>query len=235
MVTVAEEQPQLDEPVVAVWAPGSAVLALGEGDTGEQAVAVWQVSPDGRPTGAWVVPCREAFQDQTAARQLLASVERRALTALDPDTLDDILGRLTTTAGIDAHRWWTGQLFSPPDAFEDLLTRRTEFEATVAAIRQAGRNVAPVTWGRTFATTDHPKTTRDLQQLASIGNIAATPVIAEALKLSRLLQWLVEIWAETEQLKGRRDYVRDKHGEPEALPPTWLTAVTTASATRLPL
>jgi hypothetical protein len=45
----------------------------------------------------------------------------------------------------------------------------------------------------------------------------------------------LEVWAETEQLKGRRDYVRDKHGEPEALPPTWLAAVTTASATRLPL
>jgi hypothetical protein len=44
MVMVAEEPAQLDEPVVAVWAPGSAVLALGEGDTGEQAVAVCQVS-----------------------------------------------------------------------------------------------------------------------------------------------------------------------------------------------
>ena len=164
-----------------------------------------------------------------------ASVERRALTALDPATLDDVLGRLTTAAGIDAHEWWTGQRFFPPDAFEDLLTRRAEFETAVASIRQAGRNVAPVTWGRTFTTTDHPTTTRDLQQLASIGDLAATPVIAEALKLSRLLQWLIEIWAETEQLKGRRDYVRDKHGEPEALPPTWLTAVTTASATRLPL
>jgi hypothetical protein len=75
-----------------------------------------------------------------------ASVERRALTALDPDTLNDILGRLTTAAGIDAHEWWTGQRFSPPDAFEDLLTRRAEFETTVASIRQAGRNVAPVTW-----------------------------------------------------------------------------------------
>ena len=31
MVMVAEEPAQLDEPVVAVWAPGSAVLALGEG------------------------------------------------------------------------------------------------------------------------------------------------------------------------------------------------------------
>ena len=143
MVTVAEEQPQLDEPVVAVWAPGSAVLALGEGDTGEQAVAVWQVSPDGPPTGAWVMPCREAFQDRTAARQLLASVERRALTALDPDTLDDILGRLTTAAGVDAHRWWTAQRFSPPDAFEDLLARRAEFEATVASVRQAGKERRP--------------------------------------------------------------------------------------------
>lgn len=44
--SVIEEASGLAEPTVALWAPGSAVLAAGEGEYGQPAVAVWQVSPD---------------------------------------------------------------------------------------------------------------------------------------------------------------------------------------------
>jgi hypothetical protein len=235
VVTVAEEQRGLDEPPTILWAPGSAVLAIGEGDTGEPAVAIWHISPDGGSTGAWVVPCHQAYNDPDVARRLLVSIERRALTAIDPESLDEIVNGLTTAASIDRSPWWTAQRFSPIDAFEELLARRAELEATVASVGQAGRKVAPVTWGRGLDAADRPRTVLHLQQLAGVAEVAGTPVIAEALRLSRLLQWLVGVWTETEQLKGRRDYVRNKHGDPEALPPTWLAAVTTASATRLPL
>ena len=114
--------------------------------------------------GHGVIPCAEAYQDRDAALQLLANLQRRALTALDPDTLDDVLSRLTSVAGIDAPRWWTRQRFSPPDAFADLLARRAEFEATVASVRQAGRSVAPVTWART---SPRPSTRRTLETSAA--------------------------------------------------------------------
>jgi Family of unknown function (DUF6218) len=240
VVSVVEEHAVGDAsglvvPVVALWAPGSAVLATGLDASGEPAVAVWQVSPDGHPTGSWVVPDQQAYTDAPVARQLLVTVERRALAATDEGTVDDVLSRLTTAAGITRDRWWAAQRFSPVDAFADLLARRAELAATVTAIRQSGRTVAPLQWDRTFSIDDQPTTFGGLAELAKIPAPAGAPVVAETLRLSRLLQWLVGLWAQTEQVKNRRDYLRDKLGDPEALPPAWMAAVQTASATRLPL
>ena len=240
VVSVVEEQtpetaPGLIEPVVALWAPGSAVLTAGADASGERAVAVWQISPDGHPTGSWVVPEQQAYNDPTTAAQLLVTVERRALTATDDSVLDEVLARLTDVAGISADRWWATQHFSPADAFADVLTRRTELAATVTAIRQSGQTVAPLQWDRTFSPDDRPTTVIELADLAQVAAPAGAPVVAEALQLSRLLQWLVGLWTHTEQVKNRRHYLRDKHGDPEALPPSWMTAVQTAAATRLPL
>ena len=218
-----------------MWAPGSAVLAAGEENTGRQAVAVWQISPEGHPTGSWVVAQEDAYGKVDAARQLLVNIERRALVAADPDTLDDVVSRLTAVAGIDADGWWPKQCFSPTDAFTDVLTRRAEFQATIAAVRQMGRNVAPLRWDRAFPTDLHPTSVAELQQLAGVGRVAGAPVIVEALQMSRMLRWFIALWTQTEQVKNRREYIRDEHREPQALPPSWLTAVTTASTTRLPL
>ena len=116
-----------------------------------------------------------------------------------------------------------------------MLTRRAELAATVTSIRQSGRTVAPLQWDRAFSPDNRPATVTELAELADVAAPAGVPVVAEALRLSRLLQWLVGLWAQTEQVKNRRDYLRDKHGDPEALPPSWMTAVQTAAATRLPL
>ncbi len=78
----------------------------------------------------------------------------------------------------------------------------------------------------------------DFPQLCEVSGLAVAdgaPVIAEALTVARLLGWLTGIWSDTEQVKGRGRHLRDRHGEPEALPPTWLAAVRAASSTRLRL
>ena len=241
VASVVEEQAELVEPVVALWAPGSAVLAAGEDAFGERAMAVWQVSPEGHPTGSWVVSEQQAFGDPAVARQVLVTIERRALVATVEGTVDEVVARLTaaaditTAGGITTDRWWTAQRFSPTDAFADVLARRAELAATVTEVRESGRTVAPLLWDRTFLSTGRPGTVSELADLAKVAAPAGAPVVAEALRLSRLLQWLVGLWTQTEQVKNRRDYLRDKHGDPEALPPGWMTAVQTASATRLPL
>ncbi len=235
MAVSVEEQTEPVEPAAALWAPGSAVLATGEDASGQRAVAVWHISPDGHPTGSWVVPEQHAYTDPAAARQLLVTIERRALTATDEDTVDEVVARLTTTAGITADRWWTAQRFSPISAFTDTLTRRAELAATVDAIRQSGRTVTPLQWDRVFSPDQRPSTVDELASLAEVAIPAGAPVVAEALRLARLLQWLVGLWIQTEQVKNRRDYLRDKHGDPEALPPGWMTVVQTAATTRLPL
>jgi hypothetical protein len=232
---VIEEASGSTEPAVALWAPGSAVLATGEDESGQPAVAVWQVSPDGRVTGAWVVAEREAYGDPAAARRLLVSIERRALAAGPTATVDGIVTRLTRAAGIDTGRWWDKQLFFPAEAFREVLNRRAEFEATVTGILGGGRTVAPLQWDRTFSPDDRPKTISDLARLARVAAPAGAPVVVEALRTSRVFQWLVGLWTGTEQAKNRRDYLRDKHGEPETLPPAWMAAVLTARDTRIPL
>lgn len=108
-----EETPGRIEPAIALWAPGSAVLAVGEDTSGERAVAVWQISPDGHPTGAWGVPEQQAHGDPTAAHELLVGIERRALVAVDEVTVDEVVARLTGAAGVTADRWWSAQRFSP--------------------------------------------------------------------------------------------------------------------------
>ena len=240
MVAAVEDRPVEDvpgpvEPVVALWAPGTAVLTKGTDSSGQSALAVWQISPDGQPTGSWVLPEAQAYADPTAARQLLVTIERRAVAAVDDGTVDDIISTLTNTAGISADGWWTAQRFSPVEVFDDVLARGDELVATVAAVRQSGRTVAALQWGRAFSPNDRPATVTGLAELAKIASPGATPVVTEALRLSRLLRWLVELWTTTEQVKNRRDYLRDQHGDPEALPPRWMTAVQTARATRLPL
>jgi hypothetical protein len=235
MRSVIEEAVESAEPVVSLWAPGSAVLAVGEDAFGQSAVAVWQVSPEGQLTGSWVVDERDAYDDPAAARRLLISIERRALATGPSDSVDDIVAKLTRATGVDRDRWWEAQRFSPVDAFHEVLCRRAEFEATVTAVRDSGRAVAPLQWDRAFSPDAPPATVGDLARLAEIAAPPGAPVVVEALRISRLLQWLVGLWAQTEQVKNRRNYLRDKHGEPEALPPRWMAAVQSASVTRLPL
>ncbi|PRX45386.1 hypothetical protein B0I33_10949 [Prauserella shujinwangii] len=216
------------------WAPGSAILATGAGEDGDS-VAVWHVSPGGVPTGAWVVPREEAFGSPDAARRLLVVVERRAVTAADPRRLPELLGGLTRTSGVDRAEWWRDQVFSPVDAFAEIVARRAEFERTVADTRASGKNVSGLDWPREFRPADVPGEFGGLRRLASLAEVPGKPVVAEALTVARVLGWLVRLWTETEQVKNRRDYLRAAHGAPEPLPPSWFAAVRIARSTTLPL
>lgn len=235
--STVEGAPDLVGPVAALWAPGSsAVLALGEDVDGVEALALWHVSPGGAPTGAWVVPQDTAFGDAAAARQLVISMERRAITAIDLDSASSIVERLTAVAGLDDdNQWWESHQFSAATVFDELVARRMEIEATVAATRKIGKSIAALEWSRDFHAHDRPADFGQLRHLSGLGVAPGPAVISEVLTISRVLGWLVKVWAETEQVKSRRRYVHDRLGAPEALPPSWLAAVQTASATRLPL
>jgi hypothetical protein len=234
MAVAAAQQPSTDD-AGEVWAPGSAVLALGTADDGADALALWQVSPTGTASGAWVVSQDEAFSSREAARRLLIGFERRATTALDPAQVDGIVEKLTAAAGLEAERWWSSHVFSAVDAFGELVARRAAYDATVVKARESGKNAAALEWARDFPADAAPDGFEGLRELSGLSIAAGAPVVSEVLTVSRVLKWLVGVWAETEQVKNRRPYVRDVHGGPEGLPPLWLAAVQTANATRLPL
>jgi hypothetical protein len=192
------------EPV-ELTAPGSAVVALGPDD-----FEIWQVSPAGVPTGAWTCPSAELFGDRATARRALVLLERRAITARDPEGLPAFLARLTAAAGLDIGPWWVGQLFSPMDSFRETVARRRGLAAH---------------WIRHFD--QDPADFESLRKLSGLHPAAGPSAVrSAALAVTRLLFWQVGLWQETEQVRG---------GEPEPLPPSWLTAVLAAETRRLPL
>jgi hypothetical protein len=231
---LAEVEPL--EELAALRAPGSVVLCVGSGDGDVESVATWHVSPAGDPTGAWIVPADEAFASEEGARRLLTLVERRAIAAVSQQDLQNWLERLTSAAKVDVvDGWWKRQLFSPVDAFRETAERRQKYVGTVNEARETSKSITPLEWTHDLADDTEVQEFASLQRVARISDPPGTPLVSEVLSIARTLRWLVSLWAETEQVKNRRRYVRDKHGEPEPLPPQWLAAVQAASINRLPL
>jgi hypothetical protein len=230
----ATEEPL--EELTALRAPGTAVLCVGAGDQDVESVATWHVSPAGDPTGAWIYPADDVFGSQDAARRVVSFVERRAIAAVHPQRLQEWLDRLTTTAKVDAEdNWWKRHLFSPVDAFHETTRRRQQYVDTVEAARKTTKTITPLEWTHDLPDDAEVEDFASLQRIAGVSSAPGTPVVSEILPIARTLRWLVTVWAETEQVKNRRRYVRAEHGDPDPLPPQWLAAVLSASTNRLPL
>jgi hypothetical protein len=234
-MTAATEAEDELAPAAQLWAPGSAVLAMGASDDGHDALAISLVSPGGAPSGSWEYPQSEVFTSTTVARHVLVLLERRAITAKNPDALDDVVGRITAAAGIDAEPWWMPHVFSSVQVFGEIIDRRKAYDESVKAMSASGKTVAPLEWSRDLPALSMPGNFEALRGESLLRTAVGTPVGSELLTVARVLRWLVKVWTETEQVKGRRSYVRTEYGDVEALPPTWLAAVQTASANRLPL
>jgi hypothetical protein len=196
-----------------------AVLASGIGAEGAESVAIWHVSSEGAPTGAWVRPQADVLADADHARALLVLLQGRAITGVPTVAVDDWLERLSAVAGLgDRGRWWKAHTFSSVDAFGEVVARRRAYEATVDAERARNKSVAVLTWPHDLPDDVGVAELAELRQLAGIACPEGTPVVSEALTIVRVLGWLVVAWAETEDVKARRSYVRLKHGAAEPLP-----------------
>ncbi|ALE77997.1 hypothetical protein WY02_05625 [Pseudonocardia sp. AL041005-10] len=209
------------------WATGTAVLTA-DPDT----LAVWQVSLDGLPTGAWITPLDELRAEPDTARRLLTCIERRAIAVSDVSGAEAVLSELTTCAKLD-DGWWRGQTFDVAGAFGDVLERRVEVGHVMAAVRESGRKVTDIGWRRDLG--GPAGSIAELRRLARLGVPSGSPAASKALTVIGVLRWIAEVWDETEQVKNRRDYVRTALGPPESLPTRWRDAALTADRTRLPL
>ncbi|WP_410599684.1 DUF6218 family protein [Amycolatopsis sp. lyj-90] len=218
----------------ALAAPASAVVVVGPGEQGQESLAVWHVNPQGMPVGAWIYSLDLLFTSTEAARRLLVLLERRAITAVVLNELDDVLERITKAAGIEAEKWWTTQVFSPLECFADIVGRRDAYEKTVSVAKNELKNVADLAWSRDFDA-ERLDDFADLCALSKVDVVAGKTLVGSgALRVVQVLRWLVRHWSETEGVKRRR-YVREIHGEADPLPPSWLAAVKSGLTTRLPL
>lgn len=231
----SEPETSLSGSVSGSVVPGSVVLALGSDDSGRDAVAVWQLSSTARPTGAWVHALSDVMQSREKSRKVLGLLERRAIASDQVGTVGSFLDRLSRVAQIGNESWWKRQAFSPLSALEEISARRAAMERTVDAAKQLRKNIVPLGWERDLVTEIQPEDFGGVRRLAGVAQAPGSPVVSEALTVSRVLHWLAQRWAETEQVKNRRSYVNEAHGEPELLPPGWLAAIRTAAGTRLPL
>lgn len=220
----------------AFQVPGTAVLAIGGGDNGVASLAVWHVSAVGALTGAWVSPVSEVFGARSAARRVLSFLERRAVADVYPETVPGWLEQLTAAADLpERNGWWKRQEFSPVGAFGEIVERRRRYADTVEEERARNKAITELEWVHELSDGVEVGSFEELRRIAGVRTAEGNPVVSEALTIARTLRWVVSVWAETEKTKNRRRYVREAHGEVEPLPPSWLSAVQVASATRLPL
>ncbi|MEU3626929.1 hypothetical protein BS329_39425 [Amycolatopsis coloradensis] len=234
MSDIDEMEDAVVEVPVALAAPASAVLVVGPGVEGTESVAVWHVSPQGTPVGAWIYSLERLLGSRDDARRLLTLVERRSITGVVRSELEEVLDRVTEVAGVDAEKWWAAQLFSPLQCFSDIVDRRAAYNETVSAAKRELKNVADVEWSSDFIA-ERPIGFDDLRSLSRVRPVAgSTAVGSGALTVVGVLRWLVRQWGETEGIKRRR-YVRETHGDAEPLPPSWLASVQAGMTTRLPL
>lgn len=151
------EQTDVPPPVPpGVFVRDCAVLALGTDIHGD-ALAVWQFSAHGKPTGARVVRQDEAFTSRDVALRLVSFLERRAITASNPSHVPDLLEGLTATAKLDTKQWWQEHLFSPVTAFAEMCARRALYERTVTAERETGRKTDPLEWCHDYSNCSRPR------------------------------------------------------------------------------
>ncbi|HEX5114198.1 MAG TPA: DUF6218 family protein [Pseudonocardiaceae bacterium] len=165
------------------------------------------------------------------ARLVLTLLERRAITGSSLEAVDNWLTLVSAAADTDDRGiQWKKNVFSPVEVFADVVARRRIHTATVRAEQERNKSVAALVWPHDLP--DDVSVAADFAGLTGLARIAVpagAPVVSDALTVARLLRWLVVVWTETEDVKGRRSYVRAEHGPAEPLPPTWLTAVRTAA------
>lgn len=234
-------------PFVSDYVPGTVghvVLAAGRDLGGTAAVAVWQVSPTGQPTGAWILTtgadAAGADADPAKARRLLGTVGRRSLVGWSGDGGDGIgyaLERLATAAATKPAPGWEESAVYLPAALAEIAERRRLHAEAVAEYQRVSKSkVAPLAWPH-----EVPTDATSLAELADVAGLTTTATASEAaaraLLTTRLLSWTVGLWQETEQVRLRRRYLVDRFGPASALPERWLARLRAAntSGTALPV
>jgi Family of unknown function (DUF6218) len=231
------------EPFVSDYVPGTvghAVLAVGHDHNGAEAVAVWQVSPTGQPTGAWIVATDAATDALTGAadaeavrekaRRLLRIVERRSVVGWSSEDVTYVLGRLADTATTDLAPGWAETAVYLPAALAEIAGYRGRYTEAVTEYQKVSKSkVAPLAWQH-----DVPAGVSSLKELADAAGLTSvsttSEVAAEALLTARTLAWTVGLWQETEQVRLRRRYLVERFGSASVLPEHWLGRLRAANA-----
>lgn len=206
-------------------ATGHVVIIEGEGETTERAVAVWHLSPTGRPTGAWIAPVSMLSEDVEAAEKLLRMTARRAVFAWDLQAPQRVVDHLTMWAK------YPGTLRPPsvalPAVLDEIGWHRSIYASALDELRRTDKSkAAPLVWSR-----DIPAAAswQELVEAASLRRpMAPSPVASDALHLARAAAWAAELWYQTETVRCRRRHLVDRFGPASMLPAGWVNQLRAA-------
>ena len=198
------------EPPAVQGVRGHLLCARGE-HHGVDSVAIWHVSADGTPCGAWVWPWPDTAQD---ARRAVSLIDGRLLVDVDPDAAVSVIAALAGLAGIADPATTRNRVraVTPAWLLEEVAALHAELrkafdEAAAERVAARGSKLVPL---------DFPPLPDRLTgglpaQLASLGLApppGVSPVIATALGGANLVVRLVQSWQEAEAQRMRRSYLR---------------------------
>jgi hypothetical protein len=225
----------VEAPFVSDYVPGTvghAVLAVGHDHSGAEAMAVWQVSPTGQPTGAWILATGAdgGEADRGKAQRLLKMVERRSVVGWSSEDVSYLLGRLAEAAGTELAPGWDETAVYLPAALAEIAEyRRRHAEAVTEHQNATKSKVAPLAWQHEVPT--EASSLKELADAAGLTSVTTTSeVAAQALLTARTLAWTAGLWQETEQVRLRRRYLVERFGSASALPEHWLGRLRAANA-----
>ena len=193
---------------------GRRAKALAALSSHETTTAIWLLGFTGEPCGAWILDTTTKEQAQTA----LGILDRRALIETLHGDAGTTLRSLAERAGIRIPEA-SARFASLADLHEATKTARATYEEAATAHGQGTKTrPTPLAWP-----TPVPATLEDDTPGASrlwSGEGSATEAFVAATTAGRLIR----TWNETESVRVRRAYLREKYGEAQLLPQTWREA-----------
>lgn len=222
-------EPVDDEVTAAVdYLPGvrgHAVVTMGQGADGGEALAVWRLGPTGRAVGAWVFASHALVDEGDLLGRVIESLFGRCLvdwTADGPAQALEQIAAVVPSAAVAALR---DSLVVIPDLLAEITELRQRYAGALEAHRATAKSkFGPLVWAREVP--DGFDAARRSLTPALSG--VASPVAAQALGIAGALERAVELWQDTEQARYRRSYLRSL-GEVQALPPRWMARLRAAA------
>jgi hypothetical protein len=225
-MTVAAHDGDADQDITSHYPPGvrgHAVIVIDAGKDGEDALAVWTLSPFGEPIGAWVLPLADL--DESRLLEIMTMVRGRCLVGWTEESAVAALGKIEAVLPPEFVARLRTTCLAIPGLIAEAREHRAHYDEELARYKAAtGAKPAPFTWAR-----DLPALGDEEAALSPRPFYAASPAATAALTVAKSLGQAIELWQMTEEARFRRPYLRGL-GPQQPLPPGWTARLRSAES-----
>jgi hypothetical protein len=191
-------------------------------------IAIWQVTPTGQKSGAWVYSLDDTREQ---AQRILTLVQRRAIAGTDRDDDITMLRRIAQAAAVSLPSAYAQQWIDLREILAEVVATRQRLSQLVEehGAKSAG-SLQPLAY--TYQIEDVSLPGDALRALAVLGLALpqegeTEPIARTALAKANILGAAIARWVDTESARLRRTYLRQEGGSSaRPLPPEWLSRLT---------